>query len=79
MRIVKSESKETPILIDKNSSPTTVYIRADVEEKHRENEQGEQESYYSYTEKQLTKDEFEMYSVKELLADLAELIVGGGF
>ena len=77
MRIVKSESKRMPVLIDKNSSPTTVYIRTDVEEKHRENEQGEQETYYSYMEKQLTKDEFEMYSVKEVLADLAELLVGG--
>ena len=58
MITVKSESGEYPVLLDKESSKSTVYRRYDVVEKQRENEDGTLQTYYTYTEEQWTKAEW---------------------
>ena len=55
---VQSESGEHPVLLDTESSRTTVYRRYDVEEKQRENEDGSSQTYYTYAEEQWTKAEW---------------------
>ena len=58
MITVQSESSEYPVLLDTESSNSTVYRRYDVEEKQRENEDGSSQTYYTYTEEQWTKEEW---------------------
>ncbi len=73
MIILKSESVHYPQLLDKDSSPTTIYVRENIEEKQREDEDGEVQIYYTYTEKQFTKEEYKFYELEQVLADLTEL------
>ena len=66
MNYVKSESTIKPELIDTISSKTTVYIRKNIIEKERiDNETGVSTTYYEYDEAKLTKAEYKEY-LKEL-------------
>ena len=66
MNYVKSESTIKPELIDTTSSKTTVYIRKNIIEKERVDEEtGESTPYYEYDETKLTKKEYQEY-LKEL-------------
>ena len=66
MNYVKSESTIKPELIDTTSSKTTVYIRKNIIEKERiDNETGDSTTYYEYEESKLTKEEYKEY-IKEL-------------
>ena len=66
MNYVKSESTIKPELIDTTSSKTTVYIRKNIIEKERVDEEtGESTPYYEYDETKLTKEEYKEY-LKEL-------------
>ena len=66
MNYVKSESTIKPDLIDTTSSKTTVYIRKNIIEKERiDNETGYSTTYYEYDEVKLTKEEYQEY-LKEL-------------
>lgn len=66
MNYVKSESTIKPELIDTTSSKTTVYIRKNIIEKERMDEEtGESTPYYEYDETKLTKEEYQEY-LKEL-------------
>ena len=66
MNYVKSESTIKPELIDTTSSKTTVYIRKNIIEKERiDNETGDSTPYYEYDEAKLTKEEYREY-LKEL-------------
>ena len=66
MNYVKSESTIKPELIDTTSSKTTVYIRKNIIEKERMDEEtGESTPYYEYDETKLTKEEYKEY-LKEL-------------
>ena len=66
MNYVKSESTIKPELIDTTSSKTTVYIRKNIIEKERiDNETGDSTAYYEYDEAKLTKAEYKEY-LKEL-------------
>ena len=63
---VKSESTIKPELIDTTSSKTTVYIRKNIIEKERMDEEtGDSTTYYEYEEAKLTKAEYKEY-LKEL-------------
>ena len=66
MNYVKSESTIKPQLVDATSSKTTVYIRKNIVEKERtDNETGDSTTYYEYEEAKLTKEEYQEY-LKEL-------------
>ena len=66
MNYVKSESTIKPELIDTTSSKTTVYLRKNIIEKERVDEEtGESTPYYEYDETKLTKKEYQEY-LKEL-------------
>ena len=66
MNYAKSESTIKPELIDTTSSKTTVYIRKNIIEKERiDNETGDSTAYYEYDEAKLTKEEYQEY-LKEL-------------
>ena len=66
MNYVKSESTIKPELVDTTSSKTTVYIRKNIIEKERVDEEtGESTPYYEYDETKLTKKEYQEY-LKEL-------------
>lgn len=65
----KSESCNRPEIIDSKSSETTVYLRKNIREKQRINEQdGSQMTIYEYEEAKLTKEEYEQY-LKEIAVE----------
>lgn len=78
MIILQSEGTHYPQVVDKESSPTTIYVRENIEERQREGEGGEAQTYYTYTEKQFTKEEYRIYELEQLIADLAEITLLGG-
>ena len=66
MNYTKSESTIKPELVDTTSSKTTVYLRKNIIEKERVDEEtGESTPYYEYDETKLTKKEYQEY-LKEL-------------
>ncbi len=74
-----SEANFEPELIDTETSPTTVYIRKDIEEKTRtEEETGEVITYYSYKEAKIPKTEYVSYMNDKNQADIEYLYMMGG-
>ena len=66
MNYTKSESTIKPELVDTTYSKTTVYLRKNIIEKERVDEEtGESTPYYEYDEAKLTKEEYQEY-LKEL-------------
>ena len=66
MNYTKSESTIKPELVDTTSSKTTVYLRKNIIEKERVDEEtGEYTLCYEYDEAKLTKEEYQEY-LKEL-------------
>ena len=66
MNYTKSESTIKPELVDTTSSKTTVYLRKNIIEKERVDEEtGESTLCYEYDEAKLTKEEYQEY-LKEL-------------
>ena len=62
----KSQSSNKPDLIDTTSSKKYVYLRQNVVEINSKDEQsGEDRSYFEYDEAKLTKEEYEQY-LKEI-------------
>ena len=62
----KSESSIKPDLIDTTSSKKYVYLRQNVVEVNSKDEQsGDDRSYFEYDEAKLTKEEYEQY-LKEI-------------
>ena len=75
-----SEANFEPVLIDTDSSPTTVYVRKDIEEKTRtEEETGEVITYYSYKEAKIPKTEYVSYMNEKNQADIEYLYMMEGF
>ena len=58
MKFIYSESVDMPLSIDEASSPTTVYVRNDIQELTKEDEDGAIQTYYKYKEAQCTKEEW---------------------
>lgn len=62
MEWIKSESTVMPNIIDTTSSKTVVYLRRNIEEKHRINEIiGDATTCYEYEEAKMTKEEYAEY------------------
>lgn len=57
----KSESAVMPELVDSTSSKKYVYIRQNIVETQRTDDNGESYTYYEYEECKLTKEEYEQY------------------
>ena len=75
-----SESLSEPEIIDVDSSPTTVYLRKDIEENTRvEEETGETITYYSYKEAKIPKTEYNAYMNEKNQADIEYLYMMEGF
>lgn len=72
------ESSVYPALVDSTSSKKWVYVRRNVEEHERENEQGIKETFYSFEEQKVPKDVWGIFekTVKndERIADVEEAI-----
>ena len=68
LNYIKSQSSIKPELIDTTSSKTTVYIRQNIVEVEKTNENDNSTAlFYEYNEAKLTKEEYQEY-LKELEA-----------
>lgn len=71
-----TESTSFPAEIDDTSSPTTVYLTRNVQEKQREGE-----TYYAYETAKLSRAEYAEYQSEQRLNDVETVIaeiIGGG-
>ena len=72
------ESKSYPTLVDTTSSKKWVYVRRNIEEHEREDEQGIKEIFYSFEETKIPKDVWAIFEKEtdnsERLADVEEAI-----
>ena len=66
MRIVQAESTEYPLLLDTESSETTIFERQDIVEVEREGQ-----TYYRYTEYQYEVKEWLQLNVPDLTRNIA--------
>ena len=75
------ESSIYPALVDTTSSRKWVYVRRDIEEHERENEQGIKETFYTFEEQKVSKEVWGIFEketdnstrladVEDVLADL---------
>lgn len=72
-------SDDSPKLIDLTTSPTTVYLRKNVQKKNVKDDKGVERTEYHYQEKELTPIEYAMMCSTEnaeAIAELAELLGG---
>ena len=70
-----TEGTSTPAAVDSTSSPTTVYLTRNVQEKQREGE-----TYYAYETAKLTFAEYAEYIAEQRLDDVETVIaeiIGG--
>jgi hypothetical protein len=71
MKTVTSESTARPVEVDETSSPTTVYVRDEIEETVRADAMtGAETTVYRYTEKQFTRQEWQDQQVAKYVVDL---------
>lgn len=75
MKIVQSESGEVPLEVDETSSPTTVYVRENIEPFTREDEMGGSVAGYRYLEKQYDRQEWQDVQVARYVLDLEYRLV----
>ncbi len=68
----KSESTTKPEVIDTTSSKTSVYLRKNIVEKERDDEEGNTYQYYEYDEAKLTKEEYEKYLDELAVVDIRQ-------
>lgn len=83
----KSESMIKPEVVDSSSSSEYVYIRKNIVEVEKEDEQNNKYTVYQYEEQKVSKDDWEIYQsvltnasdiadVSDALIELASLIGG---
>lgn len=60
----KSSSNESPVEIDTTSSATSVYLRKNIVQSEKTDEEGNVSIVYDYDEACLTKDEYDRYQDK---------------
>lgn len=75
MKIVQSESGEMPLEVDETSSPSTVYIRENIEPFTREDEIGGSVAGFRYLEKQYDAQEWQDVQVARYVLDLEYRLV----
>lgn len=75
MKIVQSESGEVPLEVDETSSPSTVYVRENIEPFTREDEMGGSVAGFRYLEKQYDRQEWQDVQVARYVLDLEYRLV----
>ena len=79
LEFYKSESTVRPDEVDVASSPTTIYIRRNINEDERTDpDTGEAVTVYTYDEAKIPKDEYARYMQDKTQADIAYLYLMGG-
>lgn len=69
----KSESTERPDEVDTTLSKTSVFLRRNIIEKHREDEiSGEIQTYFEYDELKMAKEEYAEYSKGLSIIDIEQ-------
>ena len=72
------ESIDRPSLVEAELSQRYIYVRRNIEEHERENEQGEKETYYTFEEVKIPCEMWFIYEKElensERLADVEEVI-----
>ena len=58
MEWYKAESNVAPAIVDATSSPTTVFVRQNIEQKEVEDEEGNKQIVFTYEERKLSKEEY---------------------
>ena len=61
MNWTKSESTERPETVDMTSSKTSVYLRRNIKETTRADEEGDETTWYEYEEAKMSHTEYEEY------------------
>ena len=73
LNYVKSQSTVKPELIDTTSSKTTVYIRQNIVEVEKTNENDDTSTtFYEYEEAKLTKKEYDQYLKELFIIDIQQ-------
>ena len=73
LNYVKSQSSVKPELIDTTSSKTTVYIRQNIVEVEKTNENDDTSTtFYEYEEAKLTKKEYDQYLKELFIIDIQQ-------
>ena len=75
MEWIEAESTVRPNKLDKNSSKEYVYIRKDIEEISKTEEDGSTVTMYKYREKKIEKKDWEYYQQLERNADALESLM----
>lgn len=82
MEVKQSSSGIRPESIDTTSSPTTVYVRENIQETVIETEMSGQQQWFVYTEKQYERREWEDLQAAQYVIDLeyelTQLKIEGG-
>ena len=72
------EAIDRPSLVETELSQRYIYVRRNIEEHERENEQGEKETYYTFEEVKIPREMWFIYEKElensERLADVEEVI-----
>ena len=79
MKITQAESGQEPLPVDTQSSPTTVYVREDIQQIERQDETGHSVMTWGYREKQYTQQEWNELQMSLHIMNLEyELAMLGG-
>ncbi len=70
MKIKQAESTQQPTLIDKTSSKSFVYVRSNVQQVDKSNNDGTTTTYYQYDETKYTNVEYEALVLEQTRADV---------
>lgn len=68
----KSESTVRPDAVDTTSSKTSVFLRQNIVEKERKDNDGNSYKYYEYDEAKLAKEDYKKYLDELAIADIRQ-------
>lgn len=75
-KTITGSQTEQPAEIDKTSSPTTVYLRKNIEQVEKEDTNGEKVTLWQYDEREMTTAEYEnMLLMQQVVSEHATSIV----
>lgn len=79
LNFVQSQSNNYPVLLDTNSSKTTVYIRRNVTSETKTDEMSDTPyTVYKYEEAAITKEEYREYLLEKQRADIDYIALMNG-
>ena len=66
----RSQSMDRPLELDMDSSPTTVFMRKNIEEVEKEDTEGQTYTEYEYDEAKLSKEEYAIHQAEVNAANI---------